>query len=406
MGCFVRPWCVPNDVDVGLRSRNSAATVGAVLRVRRHCVKSRLSTGFAPTFRKGVCRDVVTLATSGKEYRLDLLGRRLQISDLSSNALDSYAAPPTRLGPMLDLNDLFYFVQIVERGGFTAAGRSLGMPKSTLSYRMQQLEAALGVRLLNRTSRHFGPTQAGEEFYRHALLMVRAAEEAESHARQSVTELAGVVRFTAAMGTAQFALRDIIMRFMQEYPRVDLVEYVTSRQVDLLAENFDVAIRAHSGELPDSTLVRRTLAVAPWILVAGSEYLKRAGSPETPQDLKRFPCVLVWRANRTAAWHLRRHSTSRRGGRSELIQPPAPRLVSNDMSSLKRAAIEGVGIVALPAYVCKSELRTGELTQVLRGWFADESTFSALLPYRRGLLPTVRTFVDYLALHLPKYVAS
>ena len=307
---------------------------------------------------------------------------------------------------MLDLNDLFYFVQVVDRGGFTAASRSLGMPKSTLSYRMQQLEAALSVRLLNRTSRHFGATQAGEEFYRHAVLMVRAAEEAESHARQRVTELAGIVRFTAAMGTAQFALRDIVMRFMKKYPRVDLVEHVTSRQVDLLAENFDVAIRAHSGELPDSTLVRRTLAVAPWILVAGSEYLKRAGSPETPQDLKRFPCVLVWRANRDAAWHLRRHSTSRRGGRSELIQPPAPRLVSNDMSSLKRAAIEGVGIVALPTYVCKSELRTGELTQVLRGWFADESTFSALLPYRRGLLPTVRTFVDYLARHLPKYVAS
>jgi DNA-binding transcriptional LysR family regulator len=197
--------------------------------------------------------------------------------------------------------------------------------------------------------------------------MVRAAEEAESHARQRVTELAGVVRFTAAMGTAQFALRDIVMRF------------------DLLAENFDVAIRAHSGELPDATLVRRTLAVAPWIFVAGSEYLKRAGSPETPQDLKRFPCVLIWRTNRTTAWHLRRHSTSRRGG-SELIQPPAPRLVSNDMSSLKRAAMEGIGIIALPAYVCKSELRTGELTQVLRDWFADESTFSALLPYRGELL--------------------
>src|SRR5258708_36570303 len=100
------------------------------------------------------------------------------------------------------------------------------------------------------------------------------------------------------MGTAQFALRDIVTRFMQEYPRVDLVEYVTSRQVDLLAENFDIAIRAHSGELPDSTLVRRTLAGAPWILVAGSEYLKRAGSPETPQDLKRSPRVVLWRANR------------------------------------------------------------------------------------------------------------
>src|SRR5260370_40593445 len=100
------------------------------------------------------------------------------------------------LGPMLDLNDLFYFVQIVERGGFTAAGRSLGMPTSTLSYRMQQLEAALGVRLLNRTSRHFGPTPAGEELYPHAVLMGRAAEEAERHARQRATELAGAVRFT------------------------------------------------------------------------------------------------------------------------------------------------------------------------------------------------------------------
>jgi DNA-binding transcriptional LysR family regulator len=307
---------------------------------------------------------------------------------------------------MLDLNDLFYFVQVVERGGFTAAGRSLGMPKSTLSYRMQQLEAALGVHLLNRTSRHFGPTPAGEEFYRHALLTVRAAEEAESHARHRVTELAGVVRFTAAIGTAQFALRDIVMQFLREYPRIDLSEHLTSRQVDLLGENFDVAVRAHSGELPDSTLVRRTLAVAPWILVAGTEYLKQAESPKTPQDLKRFPCLFVWRPNTTPAWRLREQATGPRGRGSEVVQPSAPRLVSNDMSTLKRAAAEGMGIVALPAYVCRSELRSGELTQVLPGWFADQSTFSALLPHRRGLLPAVRCFVDYLARHLPKYVAS
>src|SRR5580693_10687377 len=222
---------------------------------------------------------------------------------------------------MLDLNDFFYFVQVVERRGFTAAGRALGMPKSTLSYRMKKLEAELGVRLLNRTSRHFAPTQAGEEFYRHAASMVRAADEAESLVRQRVKEPFGVVRFTAAIGTAQFALREILMNFTQEYPRIQLVEYVTSRQIDLLAENFDVAIRAHSGALPDSSLVSRTLAVAPWILVAGAEYLKRVGSPQTPQDLKQFPCVFVWRANRTASWHLRRHSTSRRGGSSELIQP-------------------------------------------------------------------------------------
>jgi DNA-binding transcriptional LysR family regulator len=301
---------------------------------------------------------------------------------------------------MLDLNDFFYFVQVVERGGFTAAGRALGMPKSTLSYRIKQLETRLGVRLLNRTSRHFGPTQAGEEFYREALTVVSAAETAESLVRQRVKEPSGVVRFTAAIGTAQFGLRDILMDFIEEHPKINLVEYLTSRQIDLLAENFDVAVRAHSGALADSTLVSRTLAVAPWILVAGTDFLKRAGLPKTPEDLKQFPCLFVWRANTTPAWRLQAP-----GGRIDTIQPLTPRLISNDMSTLVRAASTGMGIVALPAYVCKGELRSGELTRVLPGWLAGESTFTALLPHRRGLLPAVKIFVDYLARHLPNTVA-
>ena len=306
---------------------------------------------------------------------------------------------------MLNLNDFLYFVRIVERGGFTAAGRTLGMPKSTLSYRMQQLESALGVRLLNRSSRHFAPTQVGEQFYKHALSMVAAAEEAESLARQRVKVPSGVIRFTAAIGTAQFALREILMNFMREYPTISLVEQVTSRQVDLLAENIDVAIRAHSGALPDSTLVRRTLATAPWILVAGTAALKKRRLPQLPEDLEKFPSLAVWRANLSPAWRLRAQARAH-SSRSEVIVPLTPRLISNDLSTLKRAAADGLGIVALPAYVCKSELRSGELTRVLPGWLADESTFTALLPHRRGLLPAVRSFVDYLARHLPENVAG
>jgi DNA-binding transcriptional LysR family regulator len=301
---------------------------------------------------------------------------------------------------MLDLNDFFYFVRLVERGGFTAAGRALGMPKSTLSYRVQQLEAKLGVRLLNRTSRHFGATQAGEEFYRHALSVVSAAEAAESLVRQRATEPSGDVRFTAAIGTAQFALRDILMNFIVEHPKVNLVEYLTSRQVDLLAENFDVAVRAHSGTLGNSTLVSRTLAQAPWILVAGTDFLKKAGSPRVPEDLKRLPCLGVWRANTTPTFRLNAPES-----RNETILSVAPRLVSNDLSTLKRAAIEGLGVVALPAYLCKLEMRSGALTRVLPRWLAGQSTFTALMPHRRGLLPSVKLFVDYLARHLPKYVA-
>ena len=300
---------------------------------------------------------------------------------------------------MLDLNDFFYFVQVVERRGFTAAGRALGIPKSTLSYRLKKLEAELGVRLLNRTSRHFAPTPAGEEFYRHAASLVKAADEAESLVRQRVKEPVGVVRFTAAIGTAQFALREPLMSFIQEYPKIQLVEYVTSRQIDLLAENFDVAVRAHSGPLPDSTLLSRTLAVAPWILVAGTNSLKHAGSPNTPQDLKRFPSLFVWRANTTPAWRLRPQADTQR--QNEITLTLTPRMVSNDLSTLKHAAINGLGIAALPAYVCQNELRNRQLTRILPGWLAGESTFTALLPHRLGLLPAVRIFVNYLAQHLP-----
>jgi DNA-binding transcriptional LysR family regulator len=306
---------------------------------------------------------------------------------------------------MLDLNDFLYFVQVVERRGFTAAGRTLGMPKSTLSYRMKKLEAELGVRLLNRTSRHFAPTLAGEEFYRHAASLVRAAGEAESLVRQRVKEPFGVVRFTAAIGTAQFALREILMNFIQEYPRIQLAEYVTSRQIDLLAENFDVAIRAHSGALPDSTLVSRTLADAPWILVAGTDSLEQGGSPKTPQDLKHFPSLCVWRANTTPVWRLRSQAKKQRR-QSELTLSLMPRMISNDLSALKQAAVNGMGIAALPAYVCKSELRSGQLTRILPGWLAGESTFTALTPHRHGLLPAVRIFVDYLARHLPASVQT
>ena len=115
---------------------------------------------------------------------------------------------------MLDLNDFFYFVQVVDRGGFTAAGRTLRIPKSTLSHRIQQLESNLGVRLLNRTSRRFAITDAGEEFYRHAVVMLGEAELAETAIRQRMNEPTGTVRCTAAVATMQFAMRDMMPDFL------------------------------------------------------------------------------------------------------------------------------------------------------------------------------------------------
>jgi DNA-binding transcriptional LysR family regulator len=301
---------------------------------------------------------------------------------------------------MLDLNDFFFFVQVVDRGGFTAAARTLRIPKSTLSHRVQQLEINLGVRLLNRTSRRFGLTDAGEEFYRHAVVMLREAELAETATRHRLNEPMGTVRCTAGMATMQFAMRDILADFLVRYPKVSVVAHATDRNVDIVGENYDVAIRAHSDPLPDSTLVQRTLTPAPWFLFAGSAYLDANGAPQTPQDLQNHPSLFMMRTGFAAVWRLR-HSGE---VKDEVVMRLTPPLLSDDMISLKQAAITDLGVVALPGYVCREEVRSGAMRRVLPTWLADDSTITALTPYRQGLLPSVRAFLDHLADEFPKVV--
>ena len=300
---------------------------------------------------------------------------------------------------VLDLNDFYYFVQVVDRGGFTAASRTLRIPKSTLSHRVQALEAALGVRLLHRTSRRFGMTDVGREFYRHAVAMLEHAELAETATRERLTEPKGTVRFTAAVATAEFAMSEVVCAFLVRHPEVNVVGCVTDDFVDIIGQNYDVAVRAHSAPLRDSTLVARTLASAPWSLFAGADYLETHEAPRTPQDLAAHPSLFMMRTNVIPEWRLQRAE-----GAKELVLRLVPRLIHSDMVTLKRAAIAGLGIVALPDYVCRLDVRSGALRRVLPDWTAGNSTLTALFPHRQGLLPAVRAFVDCLARELPSRV--
>ena len=255
---------------------------------------------------------------------------------------------------MLDLNDFHLFVQVVDRGGFTAAGRFLQIPKSTLSYRIQQLEASLGVRLLNRTSRRFCTTDAGKDFYRHAVAMVQQAEAAETAIKVRVDEPTGLVRFTAGVATMQFGVKEMLYSFLKRYPKVDLYGHATDQFIDIVGDNFDLAIRSHSDPLPDSALVQRTLTPAPWFLFAGAAYLKEHGTPTSPDDLAAHPSFMM-RTGVPLRWRLR-HSA---GARPDVVVPLSPRLVSDDMVSLKQAAVDGCGVVALPGYVCRDMVEPG-----------------------------------------------
>jgi DNA-binding transcriptional LysR family regulator len=301
---------------------------------------------------------------------------------------------------VLDLNDFFFFVHVVDRGGFTAAGRTLQIPKSTLSHRIQQLETNLGVRLLNRTSRKFGMTDAGADFYHHAVAMLREADLAESTIRHRLTEPTGTIRCTAGNATMQFAMSEIIADFLAQYPKVNIVSHAADRTVDIVGENYDVAVRAHSGPLPDSDLVQRTLAPAPWFLFGGASYLDAKGEPQTPQDLHKHPALFMARSGVAPVWRLRHAHQAN----EEVVIPLEPRLQSDDMTGLQHAAISGLGIVALPGYVCRAAVRSGALRRVLPEWLAGDSTITALIPCRQGLLPSVRAFLDHLAKEFPKKV--
>ena len=303
---------------------------------------------------------------------------------------------------MLNLNDVHLFVQVVERGGFAAAGRALGLSKSTLSTRIRELEAELGARLLNRTSRQLALTDAGEVFYAEAIDMVRRAEAAEAAVRSRASEPSGLVRYTTAVSEAQYVMRPALCDFLKLHPKVNIFEHATDREVDLFAENFDVAIRAHPGPLRDSRLIQRVLASVDWHIFASPDYVAAAEPIHNPEDLLDHPSLFSRRAQPSPTWRMQR--------RGEIVQEYAarnpPRVVSDSMAGLKEMAKAGLGVTALPAFVCREEISKGQLTRILPEWSAGTSTLSALIPESRGALPAVRVFLDHLAATLPRVLQA
>lgn len=299
---------------------------------------------------------------------------------------------------MLDFNDFRFFVGIVEYGGITAASRQMKIPKSTLSHRLQQLEAALGTRLLHRTSRSLSMTDAGQLFFRHAIEAIRHAELAESSVLERMSEPSGTIRFTTAAATSMFALMPLLPDFIRKYPRINLIQHVSDDPVDIVRGNYDVAVRAHTGPLSDSMLIQRPLVQSRWFLYASPAYLVSHGIPSTPAELARHETLLMLRHGKPFNWEL---SHPMHGSVTVAL---APRLGSGDMVALKQAAIAGLGIVALPAYVCQQESCAGELVRVLPDWLANEATISAVLPFRQGMLPSIRAFLDFLVERMPECV--
>ncbi|AQZ93965.1 LysR substrate-binding domain-containing protein [Halopseudomonas phragmitis] len=291
---------------------------------------------------------------------------------------------------MQDLNDLYFYVQVVEYSGFSAAGRALGMPKSRLSRRIAQLEERLNARLINRSSRRFSVTELGQEYYRHCKAMLTEAEAAQELIDRAHAEPRGLVRLSCPTALLQFRVAPMLSEFMRLYPQIELQIEASNRRVDVVHEGLDIALRVRFPPLEDSDLTMKVLAQSPQQLVAAPGLLAETGILESPEHLQRLPSLDWERPYKEHLWCLEHVS----GHDCQITH--RPRLVSDDMGLLRQAALDGVGIVQLPLLVAGHDLQAGRLQAVLPDWRPRGGIIHAVFPSRRGLLPSVRTLLDFL----------
>lgn len=291
---------------------------------------------------------------------------------------------------MQDLNDLYLFVQAVDHGGFAAAARALGLQKSKVSRRIGLLEDRLGVRLIQRSTRRFSVTEIGQEYYRRCVAMLVEAEGAQTVIDQSRAEPCGVVRLSCPTGLLAFQFGELLGRFMALYPAVELHLESTNRRVDVIGEGFDLAIRVRPPPLTESELVMRRFDERTIRIVASPDLLKQRAIT-LPADLAGPKSTLGRPAGGEHRWRL----THADGSVAEVRH--APRLVTDDMAVLRDAALAGAGAARLPTLVVWDDLQAGRLVTVLPDWRPSNEIVHAVFPSRRGLLPSVRALLDFLA---------
>lgn len=296
---------------------------------------------------------------------------------------------------MLDLNDMLYFVEVVERGGFAAAGRALGIPKSRLSRRVAELEEHLGVRLLQRTTRKLSLTQVGETFLRYGQAMRDAALAASDAVAEVQTEPRGTIRVTCPVTLAQTVLGELMPVFLQRCPLVQVEMHVTNRPVDLVEEGVDVALRVRNSLDDSGSMVVKRLDVSRQILVASQGLLERQGTPRSLADLQHLDSLAMSAVDGHSSLLLR--GPENQEHRLSL----QPRYVVDDLLTLKFAVLAGSGMCWLPDYMCQEELNDGRLVQLLPDWEPSPGIVHAVFPSRRGMAPAVRHFLDFLAETMP-----
>ncbi|WP_089603873.1 LysR substrate-binding domain-containing protein [Acinetobacter piscicola] len=295
---------------------------------------------------------------------------------------------------MQDLNDLYYFVKVVEYGGFSAASHELMTTKSLLSRRIAVLEKRLEVQLLNRNTRQVTVTDAGQVYYRHCLAMLAEAQAADEAIHVLSAEPCGTVKISCPTNLLQVTLGEMLSEFLILYPKVKLHIEATNKKVDLVHQSYDIAVRVRTIPLDDCDLIVRSLATSRQFLVASPQLIQESHglSLRSLKDLQDWPILMMESIAPEYSWDL--FDTL---GQSYQFKC-TPRLTTTDLEALRIATIKGLGISKLPELMVADDLSTGKLVKVIPDWEPKPELIHLVYTSRRGLLPAVKLLIEFLVL--------
>ncbi|CAN7234950.1 LysR substrate-binding domain-containing protein [Rhizobium sp. LjRoot254] len=286
------------------------------------------------------------------------------------------------------LTEIEVFIQIADHGSITKAADAMDMSVSATSRNLQSLEDRLNARLVQRTTRHLSLTSEGEMFYHRGKELIAGMLDAEASVNEGAMSPSGLLRISASLSFCLLHLSPLIPSFTQRYPNVRVEVVVSNRYYDLIENGVDLAIRTRRVEADSSITIRR-LAETRRLLAASPEYLARRGTPSNPAELAEHDLLLYTLADN---WN---HLTFRRNG--EAISVPVTGLLnSNDGQIIRKAALDGLGILAQPTYIINDDLESGRLVRVMDDWDLPRLTMNIAYPTRHHLPAKTRLFIDYL----------
>jgi len=291
---------------------------------------------------------------------------------------------------MRDLNSLSLFAAVVSNGGISAAARAVGAPKSRVSRQVAVLEEALGVRLLERSTRSVRVTTVGNEVYRHARAALAEADAIDDTISRLKSEPQGLVRIIIPVGLDAI-VGEALPEFLRNNQKLRLQIVVTNRRVDLIDEGIDIAIRVHESPEVDGALQRKVLAPTGALLVASPRFVAEYGEPARPGDLDSCPTISLAERVETERWTL----ADKNGCLVDIVHEP--KISASTFSGVRGAVLAGGGIAKLPEYICREFIQTGQLVRILPEWTIPQDNLHLVFASRRSLLPSIRTVIDFLA---------